>query len=220
MYIFEKPPVTIPLSNVKVGPKITPINYAYLAVWERKYSHSPKTWECVTKTKQPNKLGLAHSSRGLVPAEGQSVLIVTQVVQHGNLSSGNVPHDDDGFFLSVSVLQATGQSGPSFFFNEKQGYCKTSIPRKEAFSSKYWEIAFRGVPSEHHSGGIPLPKKLQKQMREDVCCSKASHDRNTSTRTLLYVKTSSAGQHFRGKKRLQCSSLCASSAIYQAGCLF
>lgn len=51
-----------------------------------------------------------------MPAEGQSVLIVTQVVQHGNLSSGNVPHDDDGFFLSVSVLQATGQSGPSFFF--------------------------------------------------------------------------------------------------------
>lgn len=87
-----------------------------------------------------------------------------------------------------------------FFFNETQGYCKTDIPRKEAFSSKFWEIAFRGVPSKHHSGGIPLPKKLQKQMREDVCCFKASHDRNTSTRTLLYVKTSSAGQHFRGKK--------------------
>lgn len=109
MYIFKNPPVTIPLSNVKMGPRITPINYAYLAVWERKYSHSPKTWECVTKTKQPNKLGPAHSSRGLkhwVPAEGQSALIVTQAVQHGNLSSGthpgrNVP--DDGFFFHVSA---------------------------------------------------------------------------------------------------------------------
>ena len=121
MYIFKNPPVTMLLSNVKAGPKITPINYAYLAVWERKYSHSPKTWECVTKTKQPNKLRPAHSSRGLVPAEGQSVLIVTQVVQHGNLSSGNVPHDDDGFLcvcvcVCVSVLQATGQSSPFFFF--------------------------------------------------------------------------------------------------------
>lgn len=82
MYIFTNPSVTIRLSDVKMGPKINPINYAYLAVWERKYLHSPKTWECVTKPKQPNKLGPAHSPRGLkqrVPTEGQSEVIVTQV---------------------------------------------------------------------------------------------------------------------------------------------
>lgn len=110
MYIFKNPPVTILRSNVKMSPKITPINYVYQAVWERKYLHSPKTWECVTKTKQPNKLGPAHSSIGLkqrVPAEGQSGLTVTHVLLHGNRSSGthlgrNVP--DDGFL--VSVLEA------------------------------------------------------------------------------------------------------------------
>ena len=59
-----------------------------------------------------------------------------------------------------------------FFLNEKTG-----IPRNEALSSKYWEIAFRDVPFKHHSRGIPLPKKLQKQLQEDVCCFKASHDR-------------------------------------------
>lgn len=75
MYIFSKPPVTTLPSNVKMSPKIAPINYAYLAAWERKCPRSPKTWECVTKTKQANKLGPARSSRGLemqwMPAEGQ-----------------------------------------------------------------------------------------------------------------------------------------------------
>lgn len=75
VYIFKKPPVTILPSNVKRSPKIAPINYAYLAAWERKCPRSPKTWECVTKTKQANKLGPARSSGGLemqrVPAEGQ-----------------------------------------------------------------------------------------------------------------------------------------------------
>lgn len=58
-----------------MSPKIAPINYAYLAAWERKCPRSSKTWECVTKTQQANKLGPARSSRGLemqrVPAEGQ-----------------------------------------------------------------------------------------------------------------------------------------------------
>lgn len=92
---FQKSSVTVLLSNVKRGPKITPINYADLAVWERKYLHSPKTWECVTKTKQSNKLGPAHSSRGLkqwTQAEKQCILIVMRVVQHGNVSSGTHPY--------------------------------------------------------------------------------------------------------------------------------
>lgn len=103
MCIFTNPPVTILLSDVKVGPKINLINYAYLAVWERKYLHSPKAWECVRNpNNQTNRDMLIHLGlKQQVPAEGQSVDIVTQVVLHGNLSSGthpgrNVP--DDGFF--------------------------------------------------------------------------------------------------------------------------
>lgn len=51
MYIFINTPVTLVLSNVKIGPKITPINFAYLALWERKFLQSSKTWECITKNK-------------------------------------------------------------------------------------------------------------------------------------------------------------------------
>ncbi len=126
--------------KVRMGPKITPINYAYLAVWERKYLHSPKTWECVTKTKQPNKPGPAHSSRGLkqwVPAEGQSAVIVTQVVQHGNLSSGTHPGRnaaDDGFF--VSVLQAMSVCP---FYWSTQGYHKPTIPRRRHLHPNIWD---------------------------------------------------------------------------------
>lgn len=59
MYIFANTPVTTALSNVEIGPKITPINFAYLALWERKYLQSSKTWECIMKTKQANKVGPA-----------------------------------------------------------------------------------------------------------------------------------------------------------------
>ena len=136
-YIFAYLPVTILLSDVKMGAKINSTNYAYLAVWERKYLHSPKTWECVTKPKQQNKLRPAHSSRGpkhWVPAEGQYV-IVTQVVQHGNLSSGthqgkNVP----SWWLSC-VSAANHVSLPLLL--KHTGIPQTHHPTKEVFTSKY-----------------------------------------------------------------------------------
>lgn len=93
MYIFGNPPVTILLSYVKRGPKINPINYAYLPVWERKYLHSPTAWECVRNpNNQTNWELLVHLAlKQQETAEGQFVDVVTQVALHGNPSSGTNP---------------------------------------------------------------------------------------------------------------------------------
>lgn len=188
MYIFKNPPITTLLSNVKMGPKMTPINYVYLAVWERKYLHSPKTWECVMKTKQPNKLGLACSSWGLTqwaPAEGQSVVIVTQVVKHGNLSFGthlsrNVP--DDGFFC-VSTLQAMSVFP---FYWSTQGSHKPTIPQRRHLHPNIWDSV--PVYPLNITAGDLFAKSWRNRFKR-TCCFKLSHDRNIATQTVV-CKTS------------------------------
>lgn len=114
VYFHNSSSYKAPLSNVKAGPQITPIIYVYLDVWERKYLHSPKIWECRTKTKQPNKFGSAHSFGPLsfIPPVGrasrQRIRLGCSEArhQHGKPSSerihpgGNV--SDDAILISLA----------------------------------------------------------------------------------------------------------------------
>lgn len=142
MYILTNPPITIMLSDVKMDPKMNPTNYAYLAIWERKCLHSPKTWECVSKPKQPNKLGPAHSSRGLkqrVASEGQFLfwrkLSNTGIFPQGHIQAGTSP-----MMAFLCQLYGPCQSAP---FTEAHRDTKNSTSHGGGVYIKIFEIAFQ-----------------------------------------------------------------------------
>lgn len=142
------------------------------------------------------------------------MLIVTQAVQHGNLSSGthpgrNVP-DDGFFFLCVS---AGGHVSLPLLL-KRTGTLQNPSSHGGGVHINIFEIAFQCAPSKNHRRGIPLPKRCRNRCKR-TCVVLCSAMRETLARTLSYVIPPS-----RKKTRFQCSSLCASTSIYQAGCLF